>query len=149
MHCLSRYEALGNFRESSKKVAKRLPIFWNSTRESRKFACSRRVFDVKGGAVYSKNSKFGFFDGTAWTTSLRSPTPIMAPGSSLYYSLSFWQETRRLFFFMYSFLIRQCYCDGTISLLIQPFFVSEKVLHSGLKYDDKLITVVFLTECGC
>ena len=32
------------------------------------------------------------------------------------YSLSCWQGTSRLFFFMYSFLIRQCYCDGTSSL---------------------------------
>ena len=44
------------------------------------------------------------------------------------YSLSCWQEIRRLFFFMYSFLIRQCYCDGTSSL----FSVSEKVIHSRL-----------------
>ena len=41
-----------------------------------------RVCDVEGGAVCSKNSTFGYFDGTAWTPRLRSPTPIMAPGHS-------------------------------------------------------------------
>ena len=39
-----------------------------------------RVCDVEGGVVCSKNSTFGYFDGTAWTPCLRSPTPIMAPG---------------------------------------------------------------------
>jgi len=39
-----------------------------------------RVFDVEGGAVWSKNSPFGYFDGTAWTIRLRFPSPIMAPG---------------------------------------------------------------------
>ena len=38
------------------------------------------VCDVEGGAIGSKNSTFGYFDGTAWTPRLRSPTPIMAPG---------------------------------------------------------------------
>ena len=38
------------------------------------------VCDVEGGAICSKNSTFGYFDGTAWTPRLRSPTPIMAPG---------------------------------------------------------------------
>ena len=34
----------------------------------------------KGGAVCSKNSTFGYFDGTVWTPSLGSaPTPIIAP----------------------------------------------------------------------
>ena len=31
-------------------------------------------------AVCSKHSTFGYFDGTARTPSLQSPTPIMAPG---------------------------------------------------------------------
>ena len=35
---------LGLFREHSKKVAKRSPVSWNSTREPRKFACSRARF---------------------------------------------------------------------------------------------------------
>ena len=36
--------------------------------------------DVEGGAVYSKTRTFGSnFDGTALTSRLRSPTPIMAP----------------------------------------------------------------------
>ena len=42
------------------------------------------VFDVEGDAACSKNSTFGYFDGAAWTPRLGSPTPIMAPGSSLF-----------------------------------------------------------------
>ena len=38
-----------------------------------------RVYDVEGGAIFSKNSTFVFFDGAAWTPRLRSPSPIMAP----------------------------------------------------------------------
>ena len=38
-----------------------------------------RVYDVEGGAIFSKNSTFAFFDGAAWTPLLRSPSPIMAP----------------------------------------------------------------------
>ena len=41
-----------------------------------------RVYDVEGGAIFSKNSTVVFFDGTAWTPRLRSPTPIMAPDRS-------------------------------------------------------------------
>ena len=40
---------------------------------------STRVCAVEGGAVCSKNSTFGYFDGTAWTPHLRSSTPITAP----------------------------------------------------------------------
>ena len=44
-----------------------------------------RVYDVEGGAIFSKNSTFVFFDGVAWTPRLRSPSPIMAPvGCALY-----------------------------------------------------------------
>ena len=39
-----------------------------------------RVYDVEGGAIFSKNSTFVFFDGAAWTPPLRFPSPIMAPG---------------------------------------------------------------------
>ena len=35
------------------------------------------VYDVEGGAIFSKNSTFVFFDGATWTPRLRSP--IMAP----------------------------------------------------------------------
>ena len=42
-----------------------------------------RVYDVEGGAIFSKNSTFVFFDGAAWTPRLRSPSPIMAPGFDL------------------------------------------------------------------
>ena len=38
-----------------------------------------RVYDVEGGAIFSKNSTFVFFDGDAWIPRLRSPSPIMAP----------------------------------------------------------------------
>ena len=38
-----------------------------------------RVYDVEGGAIFSKNSTFVFFDGAALTPRLRSPFPIMAP----------------------------------------------------------------------
>ena len=41
-----------------------------------------RVYDVKDGAIFSKNSTFVFCDGAAWTPRLRSPSPIMAPGQS-------------------------------------------------------------------
>ena len=46
-----------------------------------------RVFDVEGGEACSKNSTFGYFDGAAWTSRLRHPTPIMARGSSLFAKL--------------------------------------------------------------
>ena len=46
-----------------------------------------RVFDVEGDAASSKNGRLGSFDGTAWTPRLRSPTLIMAPGSSLFAKL--------------------------------------------------------------
>ena len=53
--------------------------------ESRaKLRAPARVFDVEGDAACSKNSTFGYFDGAAWTPRLGSPTPIMAPGSSLF-----------------------------------------------------------------
>ena len=41
-----------------------------------------RVYEVEGGAIFSKNSTFVFFDGAAWTPRLRSPSPIMAPGET-------------------------------------------------------------------
>ena len=56
--------------------------------ESRaKLRVPARVFDVEGDAACSKNSTFGYFDGAAWTSRLRPPTPIMAPGSSLFAKL--------------------------------------------------------------
>ena len=36
-----------------------------------------RVYDVEGGAIFSKNSTFVFFDGAAWIPRLRSPSPII------------------------------------------------------------------------
>ena len=41
---------------------------------------SARVYDVKGGAIFSKNNFFGTTHGDAWTPRLRSPSLIMAPG---------------------------------------------------------------------
>ena len=38
MRCISRYEALGKFREHSRNVATRSPIIWNSTRDLREVA---------------------------------------------------------------------------------------------------------------
>ena len=45
----------------------------------------RRVYDVEGGAIFSKNGTFVFFDGAAWIPRLRSPSPIMAPVLELYH----------------------------------------------------------------
>ena len=47
------------------------------------------VYDVEGGAIFSKNSTFVFFDGAAWTPRLRSPSPIMAPVDIRYLSSIF------------------------------------------------------------
>ena len=41
---------------------------------------SAQVYDVKGGAIFSKNNFFGTTHGDAWTPRLRSPSLIMAPG---------------------------------------------------------------------
>ena len=41
------------------------------------------VYDVEGGAIFSKNSTFVFFDGAAWSPRLRFPSPIMAPAHNL------------------------------------------------------------------
>ena len=40
---------------------------------------SARVYDVKGGAIFSKNRFFGTTHGDAWSPRLRSPSVIMAP----------------------------------------------------------------------
>ena len=40
------------------------------------------VYDVEGGAIFSKNSTFVFVDGAAWIPHLRSPSPIMAPANN-------------------------------------------------------------------
>ena len=47
-----------------------------------------RVSDVEGGAIFSKNSTFVFFDGAAWTPRLRSPSPVMALGCNIYLKMS-------------------------------------------------------------
>ena len=41
---------------------------------------SARIYDVKGGAIFSKNIFFGTTHGDAWTPRVRSPSLIMAPG---------------------------------------------------------------------
>ena len=52
-----------------------------------------RVYDVEGGAIFSKNSTFVFFDGATWTPRLRSPSPIMAPGERrMLFSFPFFQQ---------------------------------------------------------
>ena len=53
------------------------------------FRVATRVYDVEGGAIFSKNSTFVFFDGAAWIPRLRSPSPIMAPGTNTFF---FWQD---------------------------------------------------------
>lgn len=53
------------FIKRSNKGAKRSPISWNSTRELRNWRVPARVYDVEGDAVCSKDSSFGYFDGTA------------------------------------------------------------------------------------
>ena len=40
---------------------------------------SARIYDVKGGAIFSKNRLFGTTHGDAWSPRLRSPPLIMAP----------------------------------------------------------------------
>ena len=55
-----------------------------------------RVYDVEGGAIFSKNSTFVFFDGAAWTPRLRSPSPIMAPDFKEHFSA----KVRRIFIFL-------------------------------------------------
>ena len=46
---------------------------------------------IGDGVICAKNSKFGYFDGTSpiieKAIQLRSPTPIMAPGSACFRSL--------------------------------------------------------------
>ena len=49
-----------------------------------------RVCDVEGGAVCSKNSTFGYLDGTAWTLRLRSHTSIMAPDNAPFVVIRHW-----------------------------------------------------------
>ena len=49
-----------------------------------KLRVATRVYDVEGGAIFSKTSTFVFFDGAAWTPRLRSPSPIMAPDKTLF-----------------------------------------------------------------
>ena len=41
-----------------------------------------RLCDFKGGAVCSKTSTFGYFDGAAWIPRLRSATQIIATAST-------------------------------------------------------------------
>ena len=61
MHCLSRYEALGKFREHGQIKSQNDRPSPEIPHRSR--AISRvpaRVCDFEGGAVCSKNSKFGY-----------------------------------------------------------------------------------------
>ena len=54
------------------------PVIPHESRANSRGPCEFVAF--KGGAVCSKNSTFGYFDGTAWTPCLGSaPTPIIAP----------------------------------------------------------------------
>ena len=60
---------------------------------------SARVYDVKGGAIFSKNNFFGTTHGDAWTPRLRSPSLIMAPDNNrkvekIRKILSYWKYRR-------------------------------------------------------
>ena len=48
-----------------------------------KLRVATRIYDVEGGAIFSKNSTFVLFNGAAWTPRLWSPSPIMTPGNNL------------------------------------------------------------------
>ena len=50
-------------------------------RDPRNVQIPEQIYDVEGGADCSKNSAFDYFDGTAWTPRLQSPTSIIAPGN--------------------------------------------------------------------
>ena len=52
-----------------------------------------RVCDVESGAVCSKNSTFGYLDGTAWTLRLRSHTSIMAPHNAPFIVIRHWPNS--------------------------------------------------------
>ena len=73
-------------RKKKRKMGRRLPISRNSTRAAQICRVPARVCDVEGGAVCSKISTFGYFDGTAWTLHLKSPTPIMTADNALFVS---------------------------------------------------------------
>ena len=116
--------------------------------ESRaKLRIPARVFDVEGDAACSKNSTFGYFDGAAWTPRLGSPTPIMAPGSSLFAMLLTRNKTS--IFLHVQFFSLNVIVTAQVTFSMQTFYVSEKVIHSRLQYYDKLITLVLSTDFVC
>ena len=67
-----------------------------------------RVYDVEGGAIFSKNSTFVFFDGAAWTPRLRSPSPIMAPVTGLFCVWAIFRINYVAKTFPYSLAVCQC-----------------------------------------
>ena len=71
-------------KKQNRKKITHLPKF--HTRAAQICRVSARVCDVEGGAVCSKISTFGYFDGTAWTLHLKSPTPIMTADNALFVS---------------------------------------------------------------
>ena len=68
-------------KQNGKKIT-HLPKF--HTRAAQICRVPARVCDVEGGAVCSKISTFGYFDGTAWTLHLKSPTSIMTADNALF-----------------------------------------------------------------
>ena len=65
-------------------MGRRLPISRNSTREPRKFAGFPHEFvTLRVAQFVFKISTFGYFDGTAWTLHLKSPTPTMTADNAL------------------------------------------------------------------
>ena len=68
-------------KKQNRKKITHLPKF--HTRAAQICRVPARVCDVEGGAVCSKISTFGYFDGTAWTLHLKSPTPTMTADNAL------------------------------------------------------------------
>ena len=81
-----------------------------------------RVYDVEGGAVFSKNSTFVSFDGAAWTPRLRSPSPIMAPGFIII------AENARLF----NYTSRRCNLCTDQTRKSTDIHLEEITIHVGL-----------------
>ena len=87
MEILSTWKIKRTIKRKKKKNGKKithLPKF--HTRAAQICRVSARVCDVESGAVCSKISTFGDFDGTAWTLHLQSPTPIMTADNALFIS---------------------------------------------------------------
>ena len=87
MEILSTWKIKRTIKRKKRKMGRRLPISRNSTREPRKFAGFPREFvTLRVAQFVFKISTFGYFDGTAWTLHLKSPSPIMTADNALFVS---------------------------------------------------------------